>query len=709
MQSKSRIHLAYYIFVLIASALCVFLSIYFNGPVFSLDGAFQTLSALSRYANGGVPIRDFYPYLGIGMTAALEPLYWVTGKHQLLSSTFSVMTMLFFAGGFGVYFLFRSNRFGVSESIALALFVFGVTFYRGFFPGNSLRPLRGDLPLLILSLIYLINCIPRIKNGGPIISAISWGIPLILAPLWSNDFGAPTLASFVLAWILCVAPWRTAPTRSAIGTVLVAAIPALVNLAIISAFFGLKTFIVMTDGVSEYQFWFFGSWDPSRRIFSVFDLSKFVTNSLNLTVMISIIVAILASFFVRRARGFRAEGDALTLAVTLATLGGCVLPQIGGHFESGYWLATTAILPALVLTEAFKWPFLKTAFLRLVERFRSLLPARMHQPDALLGLAIVILGALPVIVFGASAALAFAAFRHQPPERAIAQSAIGIYPNHEAKTIACFKRVGDLFDRLGIATDRRMASTYLSALNLAARAQQPMQADSVIHFLGDDYRQRNISSLLAADVPIWTTINPTYAPWDRWNARASWDLFKQIGLAYEPVAETEQHMIWLRRPSPLAPQDVSASASCAVRQDSPSSVTLDVSAPGVTTPAWVEIQVKAKVEHKPSLMPAALSRYLLVVDDGPDGLQMMDDAAKHFYGIDPKNETDAIPVYLGRSTKTQIQLRVDPTNAWTLNVASCQPTVTLPAPDQEATNLPDLEDCQGFIDTLSTRLAELRH
>ena len=35
-------------------------------PTYHLDGSFQTASGLFRLAEGDVPGRDFYPYLGIG-------------------------------------------------------------------------------------------------------------------------------------------------------------------------------------------------------------------------------------------------------------------------------------------------------------------------------------------------------------------------------------------------------------------------------------------------------------------------------------------------------------------------------------------------------------------------------------------------------------------------------------------------------------------
>ncbi|HQU09174.1 MAG TPA: hypothetical protein PLV25_04345, partial [Opitutales bacterium] len=49
-------------------------------PIKHLDGAYQTASGLCRLAQGQMPGRDFYPYLGLGPIYFIYPLFLIAGK-----------------------------------------------------------------------------------------------------------------------------------------------------------------------------------------------------------------------------------------------------------------------------------------------------------------------------------------------------------------------------------------------------------------------------------------------------------------------------------------------------------------------------------------------------------------------------------------------------------------------------------------------------
>ena len=48
-------------------------------PTWHMDGAFQTASGLYRLADGQVPGRDFFPYLGIAPVLLLYPVFALLG------------------------------------------------------------------------------------------------------------------------------------------------------------------------------------------------------------------------------------------------------------------------------------------------------------------------------------------------------------------------------------------------------------------------------------------------------------------------------------------------------------------------------------------------------------------------------------------------------------------------------------------------------
>ncbi|MFC1855402.1 hypothetical protein ACFL2A_02515, partial [Thermodesulfobacteriota bacterium] len=139
------------------------------------NGDFQTFNPLKRLSDGQVMGRDFVPYLGVGVTYALYPIYKLCGENLFaseMSAYFLSSCSLFFAIMSLIIFfnkevhhkkkkeklpsILNAMFYGAlfsSFSLIDPLRIRGIRFFdlsrMLLLPGNSLRPIRGILPFII--------------------------------------------------------------------------------------------------------------------------------------------------------------------------------------------------------------------------------------------------------------------------------------------------------------------------------------------------------------------------------------------------------------------------------------------------------------------------------------------------------------------------------------------------------------------------------
>lgn len=687
----------------------------------SNDGNFQTLSALMRYAAGEVPIRDFYPYLGIGVTGSLVPLYRLTGEQFLLSSNMSVAAMLFLANVIGLACLFRHGGFGLRAALVATFAVLAVNGFSAFEPGNSLRPLRGALPLIVAALLYAAQRW-RPAPPGSLSQALAWGLCLSIAPLWSNDFGPATTAAFVLAWVLYAPAWRDHPGRNLAGLALVLATVAGINGALIAWMGGLQPFLELQRGFGKDQFWYFGMWGTGFQVFGLADLRYLLLPPatdwpLLLGGTPLVLLAVAARVAWRRLRGRAAAGDPVLLAVALATAGGVLIPQLGGHIEAGYATYAMNVAAALLLLELSRWQRPRGALAALAARSG----ARRWSAARLSNAALLALCLLTCAYFAARGA--YAVYRMIPldEDARAARRALGVFPQAEAKSVACFARAGALFDRYGVPADRRMMSTYLSALNLAAGAAQPMKVDSVIHILGDRFRAENQAMIARSEPVLFTTLSPAYAPWDRWNERTSWGVFQTFYTRYAPIARTHQHVIWARLPQAEAADanreaGVGTLLPCTLKRENADHTRVEIDTGQLTRPVWGEVALDLTLARTGS-GPLSPFRAILTAQEGPDEAPFVALPPARFalpapmsanrYGIDKDRRPLKLAFDAAPGERSTIDLRVTPEQGWDLDLASCQARVVAPQRLDPISAIPPVEDCGAFLGALSSHLEQL--
>ena len=316
------------------------LGIALNAPTFHLDGAFQTASGLFRLNFGHLPGRDFYPYLGIGPLLVLFPAFKILGS-DLSASVFSAQFMTLTLGALTVSIVFHliflpksiftslatGSVFFITPLIASLNFSFDLYPIFGFAidPGNSLRPIRAALPYLAVVIFFAfsndqkINPTSHIKNG--------FLTALIL--LWSNDFAIPTLIVFGSFFILRSMAKEGVRFRALWAYCISAVLFFLLFLVVVSFGNPIKFLTYNFVDLPKEQWWLFGPYADSARVFTPTDAYRIISAELFLP------LTVLALVYFQAYKSKRIE-SVLLANIGLSLFCGGVLASIGGHI-GGYF------------------------------------------------------------------------------------------------------------------------------------------------------------------------------------------------------------------------------------------------------------------------------------------------------------------------------------------------------------------------------------
>jgi hypothetical protein len=142
-------------------------------PLWHIDGAFQTASALFRLDQGQLPGRDFMPYLGIAAAYILFPFYKLAGGDLAATTTAAFFVVFVFAvTGMATLtkLVFPRASFPAATAVAVLIVLLLLPIVLSerlpikaadllgwpLQPGHSLRPVRAFAPVLTALAIFLV-------------------------------------------------------------------------------------------------------------------------------------------------------------------------------------------------------------------------------------------------------------------------------------------------------------------------------------------------------------------------------------------------------------------------------------------------------------------------------------------------------------------------------------------------------------------------
>lgn len=528
---------------------------------FHIDGAFQTASGLFRLQAGELPGRNFFPYLGTGVLLSLYPAFLALGS-DLAASTASAHLMVALAQGFSaavIIYLCTGQRGRGLWTLSLGVILVALALLMDsppallaerLQPGNSLRPLRSALPYIAALPVYVAlarAALPSFAMLGLIAGA---------AMIWSNDFALPVAFHCGLAalGLMIIGPDMRYRLRGA-GLFAAAFLVGLAPLLLATGGHLLPLLAFNFIDVAGDQWWYFGPWVESCRLYFVTDLPQLV--SLDNLFGFTALVAVGVTAWIRRSA---ASFTLLWLGSTL--LMGGVLASVGGHF-GGYFTAFQfwglLVAAAFILRLAVDWAV------------RIKAPLRAGANVGLIG------------AMGLSGYLAYAGHLTHQRTLDMAQEYDQLYVPELGGYLP-----PDWANYVELARNSAPEDAVLEeywGIWSAIRRQQPLlPVDSAIHALGS-VRDQAREVMAAAPDTLITTL-PAHSAWQSWSLSTNYWLYGPLLREYSPVATGPHTVVWRRR------EDVTPSAplqSCQVEHDG-RSVTVEVAESG-----YLELHL----EHSP--------------------------------------------------------------------------------------------------------------
>lgn len=497
--------------------LVLLVAVFFNAlklPTNHLDGAFQTASGLYRLNSGQIAGRDFFPYLGIGPTLIVYPIFGFFGADlhaSQLSAQFTtilISALMFFVVGYLIGD--RSREFAlVSVFIYLCLSTLSIVLnYRLDFleftinPGNSLRPIRSGLVAIVacLAIIYL----NLSRRGSFYASAAVATLMFSIILLWSNDYAYVTLLIMAPFFIMLVASNESASR-------------CITKILIVIIF----TFLILTvstwGGYFEYlnfnfhdvrgdQWWYFPPYSERFRILKLIEFYN-IFGLEDIASLLFLLTLIIYSML-RKSRNF------LFLAMMgLNYLLGGAVASIGGHHGEYF--------------QAFRsWSLITLGLILLWHLFKIFAKFNLLKS----GLIFYVI-TIPIAVQSAySITEEYKAILAD--NNLYRDDDLGGYLNKEWKT---------LFQKLNFQ-DQKIKEEYWGLLSAKYRLIPSGKVDSIIHALGAQ-RAKFINESNSAD--IITTTNPGFSlDWQTWSLSQNFNFYYDIVNSREVIQKNDQILIW---------------------------------------------------------------------------------------------------------------------------------------------------------------------
>lgn len=532
-------------------------------PTFHLDGAYQTASALFRLDDNQWPGKDFFPYLGTGLTYLLYPIFKFAGGDMAASvftSYFMVACCYAYIFWFiaAMFFPSRHVLFGViagSIFLAWSLWIpdnFFIFLINRFTPGNSLRPLRSFLPYIIATFVYAL--LKSRLRPNVLYSLIGCLAGLSIA--WSNDFGIPTLSILILFALFWAHQRKVLSLKLALTIIVAAGLAASISMFITTLGHPLSLLRYNFVDVRLDQYWYFGPWRPESRILSLADVFSKLLRDFGfygdfgwwwwLGPLILLVITL---------RGPTIE-NTLLMFVGLTLAAGGALATIGGHRDIGYqsafhfWCQATSVIGFLFVGVHLTLRILgKLTFISHITSYVSFL---------------LFLGLLTVLVGNYRNYLSIKNAVAADPNRFYVKELGGYLP------VAWMNHVLMSRDSINLS----YVEEYWGLWSTVTRRHATAPVDSVIHALGE------IKGIFAARVQkqpdvVITTPRSMSPEWQPWSLSANYSFYKPLLEYYEPIMTSPTTLVWRKSIKTTWPV-----ASCDIMPDNPASFFLPHSEPG---------------------------------------------------------------------------------------------------------------------------------
>lgn len=510
-----------------------------EAPTFHLDGSFQTVSGLLRLSRGDWPGKDFFPYLGIGPVVALYPVFKMMGgtlSASVFSSFFMTMLSLQLVVGLTTALIFRRRPVwailwaAAVPAVAVAAAMVrpelwgaanGLLANAGM-PGNSLRPIRAAAPYL-LALVAFFVLRPR---WTPRRAAVVGAVAGVVGAIWSNDYGVVSAVVIVVLVTVHVVRWRLAPMARGLGALWGgAALGYVVSGFLATAGYFIPLLRYNFVDVREDQFWYFGDWNRTDRIYSLGDLYRVMRLE---DAIYPLVVLLFAAIYGLVSRDL---GALLVSFVGASEFAGGLAATVGGHSGGYFW---SFVLWGYVVTAVAIVRAVVVGLARVPNLRRWLTTSRIGRtlyavPAAVTVVALVVAGISALRVNRETAAAIVA-----DPGHVYEPGLGGFLPVAFQGQIDTVKGRGS-----------HVLEEYMGLAGAINGPNPGLRVDSVIAALGD--QRKAFADQLQKRPDLVVTTVPTVNVWPTWGVSANWWFYRTLFNSYAPVQTSPMTLDWRPR------------------------------------------------------------------------------------------------------------------------------------------------------------------
>jgi len=582
-----------------------------NIPTFHLDGAFQTASGLYRLDAGQFPGKDFFPYLGIGPIIVLYPFFKIFGSNisaSVFSSQFVTIIFHLISVAFIWHLIFQPRLLINSLVAGCLLYLLPLAIcnlltinlpkyiYSG---GNSLRSIRSFAPYLIF-IIYYFFVLPIKKDQYKyFLSGLLSGLIL----LWSNDFAIPTACLFTIFILTDSIFFLKHKFFNAFIYLVTTLLSWTFLLTIATHGHPIELLHYNFLDVAHDQWWFFGLYDLSSRIFNFQDFLLHAAEIL-------FPVFILLFTFILAVKKKLIEYK-LLFWIGLILFAGGLLASIGGHF-GGYFFGS------------YLWGILVICIglARLVWIKLSYYLSQAIKP------AVAIFFCVSIFFSFVSISLYFSAnYNAAQDHNRFYVSELGGYLNSEWKNYIYLARN---------TSEPAIFEEYWGLWSATRKIFPNWQVDSVIHALGQ--KRIEAGSALKNAKLIITTNEFAYPDWVGWNISENYWFYQDLLREWTPVAKSPLTTVWQKSKQNLS----SLKVPCQI--DAKDTIKILVNQLGL-----LEVGIQYQVSG---------FRSLLLVDNNFS----FSPVTNGFVSLDPKANNALIPMYASNKGVNIYKARFLPAN-----------------------------------------------
>ncbi len=511
-----------------------------------INGDFQNYNPVRRFLTGQIPFKDFSVYLGIGHMLTFSFMQLILGIFFGNNFTTSLLVtnmttfMAFELTVFLISYFILKNKKGAFLTTLIfamvniirpqfiinnldALFVSALNF--GLEPGLSARLIRVIIaPLATILLLVMFKKTnnlksQKIKNVNLLRKAL-FAIIGGACIAWSNDGGIATYISVSFVFFLFLIKEHQKNIKAIVKDVLI-----YIGISLLSFF---AVLLIVTRGhilswfnftfqISSYQKWYYYE-APDKLNISLLDIDLNIYN---------VLLGVIAVYYIYRFFKTKDKKSyinyAMLLIIILSSIISCYLYQ----FLSG---GTSKDMIMLLLMIIFFSYVVKIVYQMLANNENKTIIVKSLKVATIICAVAVIINNTGTIISN---------IRERKAKvwnnNAVYIKELGGYFSEYGKSIQkVIKNLGD----------KKLFSTYATAIETATNQFHPTGFDYIIHCMGDKQREEYLKVFNEGNFDYVTTVDKQNVPVSKWILNANWFFYRELYQHYKPVFSTDYNVFW---------------------------------------------------------------------------------------------------------------------------------------------------------------------